>query len=169
MARLLTVRKPRRAEIDYLNTVLEQELAAGQRRWVEVLVLHAAGLEGTDIARALDIHVNTVYADLKAFERDGLDCVHHRLRGGAPIRIAEAQRAQILRLAQASPGEVGLPYGRWSLAKLCQYLIQQRIVRAISREYLRQVLKKGGCAFVTSPANSSVMTRDGVLFWRVCD
>lgn len=167
MPRLLTVRKPRRAEIDYLNTVLEQELTAGQRRRAEVLVLYAAGLEGTDIARALDSHVHTVYADLKAFERDGLDCVHHRLRGGAPLRITEAQRAQILRLAQTSPGEVGLPYGRWSLAKLCQYLIAQRIVRAISREYLRQVLKKGGCAFVTSPANFSVMIRDGTLSWRV--
>jgi DNA-binding NarL/FixJ family response regulator len=69
MPRPLTVRKPRRAEIDYLNTVLEQELTAGQRRRAEVLVLHAAGLEGTDIARVLDVHVNTVYADLKAFAR----------------------------------------------------------------------------------------------------
>ena len=169
MPRPLTVRKPRRAEIDYLNTVLEQELTAGQRRRAEVLVLHAAGLEGTDIARVLDVHVNTVYADLKACARDGIDCVHHRLRGGAPVRIMATQRTEILRLAQASPGEVGLPYGRWSLAKLCQYLIAHRIVRAISREYLRQVLKKGGCGFVTSPANSAVMTRDGVLSWHVSD
>jgi len=153
MPRSLTVRKPRRAEIDYLNTVLEQELTAGQRRRAEVLVLYAAGLEGTDIAQALDIHVNTVYSDIKAFERYGLDCVHQRLRGGAPIRIAEAQRAQILRLAQVSPGEVGLPYGRWSLSKLCHYLMEHHIVRAISREYLRQVLKKGGYAFATSGAN----------------
>jgi transposase len=153
MPRPLTVRKPSRAEIDHLNTVLEQEITAGQRRRAEVRVLYAAGLEGTDIARALDIHVNTVYSDLRAFERDGLDCVHYRLRGGAPIRIAEAQRAEILRLAEVPPGEVGLPYGRWSLAKLRHYLLQHRIVRAISREYLRQVLKKGGFAFVTSNAD----------------
>ena len=153
MPRPLTVRKPRRSEIDYLNTMLEQEITAGQRRRAEVLVLYAAGLEGTDIARALAIHVNIVYADLRAFERDGLDGVHHRLRGGAPVRIAEAQRAEILRLAEAPPGEVGLPYGRWSLAKLRQYLLQHRIVRAISREYRRQVLKKGGSAFVTANAD----------------
>jgi transposase len=153
MPRPLTVRKPRRSEIDYLNTVLEEEITAGQRRRAEVLVLYAAGLEGNDIARALNIHVNTVYADLRAFERYGLDCVHHRSYGGAPVQIAEAQRAEILRLAEAPPGEVGLPYGRWSLAKLRQYLLQHRIVRAISREYLRQVLKKGGSAFVTSNAD----------------
>jgi transposase len=169
MPRPLTVRKPCRAEIDDLNILLEQELTAGQRRRAEVLVLHAAGVEGQDIAHTLDIHVNTVYADLKAFAREGLACVHHCLQGGAPIRIREAQRTEILRLAQITPGEVGLPYGRWSLAKLCQYLIQQRIVPTISREYLRQVLKKGGCGFVISSANSAVMTRDGALSWRVSE
>lgn len=153
MPRPLTVRKPRRAEIHYLNTVLEQELTARQRRRAEVLVLYSAGMEGVDIARALDIHINTVYSDVRAFERDGVDCIHHRLRGGAPVRIAEAQRAEILRLAEMSPGEVGLPYGRWSLSKLREYLLQHRIVLAISREHLRQVLKKGGCAFVISNAN----------------
>jgi len=76
--------------------VQEQKLTARQRRRAEVLVLYAAGLEGTDIARALDSHVNTVYSDVKTFERYELDCVHHRLRGGAPARIAEAKRAEIL-------------------------------------------------------------------------
>ncbi len=169
MPRPLTIRKPCRAEIDDLNTLLEQELTAGPRRRAEVLVWYAAGVEGQDMARTLDIPVNTVYADLKAFAREGLACVHHRWQGGAPIRIGEAQRTEILRLAQTAPGEVGLPYGRWSLAKLCQYLIPQRIVPTMSREYLRQVLKKGGCGFVTSSANSGVMTRDGVLFWHVSD
>ncbi len=153
MPRPLTVRKPHRAEIDYLNTVLEQKLTTRQRRRAEVLVLYAAGLEGTDIAWALDSHVNTVYSDVKAFERYGLDCVHHRLRGGAPVQIAEAKRAEILSLAETPPGEVGLPYGRWSLSKLRQYLLEHRIVPAISREHLRRVLKKGGYAFATSNAN----------------
>lgn len=153
MPRPLTVRKPHRTEIDYLNTVLEQKLTTRQRRRAEVLVLYAADLEGTDIARALDSHVNTVYSDVKAFERYGLDCVHHRLRGGAPVQIGEAKRAEILSLAKTPPGEVGLPYGRWSLSKLRQYLLEHRIVPAISREHLRRVLKKGGYAFATSNAN----------------
>jgi hypothetical protein len=103
----LTVRKSGRTEIDYLNTMLEEELTARQRRRTEVLVLYAAGLEGVDIALALDIHMNTVYSDVRAFERYGVDCIHHRLRGGAPIRIAEAQCAEIVRLAEMAPGEVG--------------------------------------------------------------
>ncbi|MGA9923653.1 MAG: hypothetical protein WBQ29_09635, partial [Isosphaeraceae bacterium] len=41
-----------------------------------------------------------------------------------------------------APTTLGLPLGRWSLAKLRAYLIRQRIVPTISREHLRRVLKK---------------------------
>ena len=153
MSRFLTVRKPRRAEIDQLHAALEEDLTARQRRRAEVLVLYAAGLEALDIARALDIHVNTVYSDVRAFERQGVECIRDRLRGGAPRRITKVQRVAILHLAETPPGEVGLPYGRWSLSKLRQYLLQQHVVPAISREYLRQVLKKGGCTFVAPNVN----------------
>jgi transposase len=150
MSRSLKVRKPRRAEIRRLHTALEQNLTGRQRRRAEVLVLYGAGLEAVAIAQALEIHVNTVYSDLKAFEQRGVACIYDRLRGGAPVRISETKRREILRLAETPPVEVGLPYGRWSLSKLRQYLLDQRIVSTISREYLRQVLKKGGCAFAMS-------------------
>jgi hypothetical protein len=48
---------------------------------------------------------------------------------------------------------LGLPYGRWSLAKLRAYLIQPRLLKTISREHLRRVRKKGGWLFVASRAN----------------
>lgn len=153
MPRSLKVRKPRPSEIRQLHEALEQELTARQRRRAEVLAMSAAGLEAADIARALDIHVNTVYSDLQAFDRYGLGCLHQRLYGGAPARIANAQRAEILQLANTPPTDVGLPYGRWSLAKLRHSLLEHRVVKAISREHLRRVLKKGGSVFGASNAN----------------
>ena len=153
MPRSLTVRKPRPSEIRQLHAVLERELTARQRRRAEVVVMYAAGLEAADIAHALAIHVNTVYSDLRSFARYGLDCIQQRLHGGAPARIANAQRAEILRLADTPPPEVGLPYGRWSLSTWRHYLLDQRVVTAISREHLRRVLKKGGCGFGVSNAS----------------
>jgi hypothetical protein len=50
---------------------------------------------------------------------------------------------------------LGLPYRRWSLAKLQADLVRQRVVTAISREHLRRVLKKGDTVSATSGANSS--------------
>jgi transposase len=110
-------------------------------------------MEALTIAQALDSHVNTIYSDLQAFEHYGVECIRQRLYGGAPVRITEVQRSAILDLAVTPPGEVGLPYGRWSLSKLREYLIKHRVVEAISREHLRRVLKKGGSAFAMLSAN----------------
>lgn len=153
MPRSVKVRKPRVAEIRHLHAALEQDLSVRQRRRAEALILYAAGMEAATIAQALDSHVNTIYTDLRAFEREGVACVHQRMGGGAPARLTESQQADILRLAETRPSEVGLPYGRWSLSKLRDYLLRHRIVKAISREHLRRVLKKGGCVFAASNAN----------------
>ena len=153
MPRLLKVRKPHAREIRQLHAALEQELSARQRRRAEALLLYATGMEATRIADTLESHVNTIYSDLRAFEHAGVGCIHEHLHGGAPLRLSNAQRATILQLAESCPGEVGLPYGRWSLSKLREYLLEQRLVEAISREHLRRVLKKGGSRFAILPAS----------------
>ena len=165
MSRSLTGRKPSRSEIHQLFAALEQELTARQRRRAEVLVLYAAGMEAAAIAYALSCHVNTVYADVRAFHRWGLACLHHHLHGGAPARISTAQRAEICRLAEQPPGEVGLPYGRWSLAKLRQYVLQHRMVKAISREHVRRILKKKGSSSGASSVNCAATTRVAWPYW----
>jgi transposase len=162
----LTGRKPSPAEIHQLFAALEQDLTARQRRRAEVLVLYAAGMEAAAIAQALACHVNTVYAAVHAFDCGGLACIHHRLRDGAPARMSTSQRAELCRLAALTPGEVGLPYGRWSLAKLRQYVLQHHLVQAISREHLRRVLKKKGSASGASSVNCAATTRVDWPYWR---
>ena len=166
MPRSLKTRKPRIVDVRQLHSLLEDQLTARQRRRAEAIVLHAAGLEAAQIARALDVHVNTTDSDLQAFARFGVASVRQPLRGGAPARILPQQTAEILRLAETPPGEVGLPCGRWSLAKLREYLIKHRVVRAISREHLRRVLRKGGCACGASSASSSATPLAAARSWR---
>lgn len=153
MPRSLNARRLHPVEVRQLHSAMEKELTPRQRRRAEALVLHAASLEAAEIARALDVHVNTTYSDLRAFEQHGVASVEHRLRGGPPARITATQRVEMVRLAKTSPAEMGLPYGRWSLSKLREYLLKRRVVKAISREHLRRVLRKGGCAFGVSNAS----------------
>jgi hypothetical protein len=88
-------------------------------------------------------------------------------RQGAPARITAAQVDEIARIAEQSPTEFGLPYGRWSLAKLQDYVITQRhLLKAISREHLRRVLKKRIFACAMFSANSSATIHSGVRFWH---
>ena len=147
MPRSSTARKPRSPELHKLHRLLEAPLATWQRRRAETLLLHAAGVAAADIARLLEVHAHTTYADLQAFGQHGLASVCQSRPVGAPARLSAATVATIWRLAETPPYELGLPYGRWSLAKLRAYLIRQRVLQAISREHLRRLLKKGASSF----------------------
>ena len=162
MSRPLPVRKPNANELDQLHQWLEQPLKSWQRRRAEVLLLYAADGSASTIAQLLHVHRNTVYADLYAFARHGLSALSRPRKLGAPPRLSKKQIAAIWRLADRAATTLGLPFGRWSLAKLRTYLIRERIVPAISREHLRRVLKKGGTHFAASSASSSAPIPIGV-------
>ncbi len=166
MSRQLRVRLPNAAEMRQLRHVLETSTNARLCHWAEILLFYAAGLNAPSIADALAFHVNTIYACLHRFAHLGVALFQQAQRPGAPARITAAQIEEIARIAEQSPTEFGLPYGRWSLANLREYLIHQRhLLKAISREHLRRVLKKRIFIFVTFNANSSVMIRNGGRFW----
>jgi transposase len=153
MSRPSTIRSATAAELDQIHRLLKQPLQPWQRGRLEAVLLHSAGHTAVDIAALLGIHVNTAYSDLRLFHRRRLHGLLSRRRLGAPPRLTARQRRAICRLAEQPPTELGLPYGRWSLAKLRDYLIRHRLVRGISREHLRRVLKKGGTRSDASPAS----------------
>lgn len=154
MSRPSTVRKPTATELRRVHRWLEKPLLPWQLRRAEVLLLHTADPSATRIAQLLQVHPNTVYADLHDFARRRLSCLDGPRAVGAPSRLSREQIETIWRLVGQPPTALGLPYGRWSLAKLRAYLIRQRVIKTISREHLRRVLKKGDTACATSAANS---------------
>jgi transposase len=161
MSRSLTIRKPTAAEVRQVSKWLSATDDVQQRRRADVILLYGAGLTGREIAAALSVHVNTVYSDLRAFAEHGLACLQPAVTVGAPARLSAEQQAEIQRLAEVPPYELGLPYGRWSLSKLAAYLIKQRVLKTISREHLRQVLKKGALSCAASNARSSATIHSG--------
>ena len=153
MSRSLIVRQPHASDIRQLHKVLESPLAPDQRRRAEAILLYAAGLTAVEIAHLLEVHANTIYADLHAFGTYGVAAVYHFGQRGALQRLSPTQLNEVWQLAERPPYELGLPYGRWSLSKLREYLITHQILPRISREHLRRVLKKGGCDYAASSAN----------------
>jgi transposase len=143
MARYSRIRKPTTAEVKRLQRLIETVSDQRQRRRAEILVLYATGMTATAIAEILGMHLNTISRVLHLFGRRGLVAVTGMRHGGAPPQISVRQAARIRHLADRPPTQRGLPYGRWSLAKLRDYVLCQHIVTQISREHLRRLLKKG--------------------------
>jgi transposase len=159
--RPLRIRKPTASQLRAVHRLLQEPLRPWQRRRAETVLLFAAGHHATDIARLLEVHVNTTYADLHAFQCVGVPALRQERRVGARPRLTPAHRATIWRLAEQAPTALGLPWGRWTLSTLRTYLLHQRLIPTISREHLRRVLKKGGSGCGASGANWSAMTRSG--------
>lgn len=153
MPRPLTLRKPTAAEFRRLNQLIEEAPTPRQQRRAHAAVLYYTGMNARDIAAALGVHPNTIYADLEAFDRHGLASVAQVAPMGAPARLDVRQTEEICRIARLDPGACGEPYGHWSLATLRTYLTRHRILRHISREHLRQLLKKGASTGGISNAN----------------
>ncbi len=159
MGRSLNVRRPTTSEVRRASAILSQSDHRQVRRRADVIVLLSAGLSAQDIATSLGVHPNTIYNDLRQFARHRITALGQARRRGAPVRLTDEQCQSICRIADQAPYELGLPNGRWSLTRLRAHLIKQRIVKRISREHLRQVLKKGGSNCTEFAANSTAVTR----------
>jgi transposase len=145
MSRSLKIRKPNSVQIRRLHLVLEETTNKYLQRRAEAILFYASGLNAVEIAQVLHAHPNTIYADLHAFDQQGLGCLKPLAIGGAPMRFTPKQISEIWHLAQREPVEFGLQYGRWSLSNFQDSLIKKvRLIKQISREHLRRLLKKGG-------------------------
>lgn len=145
MSRSLKIHKPNSAQIRRLQLVLEQSTDKHLQRRAEAILFYALGLNAVEIARALHAHPNTIYTDLHTFDQQGLGCLKPLAIGGVPIRFTPKQISEIWHLAQREPVEFGLQYGRWSLSNFQEFLVKKlRLIKRISREHLRRLLKKGG-------------------------
>lgn len=165
MARTLHIRKPSAREIERLDAVLERECDPQVLRRAQVLLQYADGWHGTDIAAALGVHPNTVYADLHAFDAQALACLGPLSPGGASSHFTSAQVAEMARIALVAPQEFGLVDARWTLSTLRAFLMEPcHLVATISREHLRRLLKKTTFVFAPYGANSSAMIPCGERF-----
>jgi transposase len=110
-------------------------------RRAQVVLASAQGAKVPAIARRLyfsEQHVRTI---IKEFNAAGLEALTPKYGGGRPETFSEEQRSLIVEAALCPPDLLGWPFRRWSLAKLRDHVIRERIVTSISIETVRQILK----------------------------
>lgn len=133
----------------------ERELARLVRRgrrktssvtWRRALIVwrSAQGTTATEIARACGSTPDRVREVNHRFNRGGMASLAPRWRGGRPRRITAAMRSKIVAIATTRPQLLKEPYTRWSLRPLRAYLLRTKVVRAISTERLREILREDG-------------------------
>jgi transposase len=77
---------------------------------------------------------------LKRFQAEGIAGRYVRYRGGAPRKVTPAYREQVLFAVRRRPRSLGLPFSRWTLQRLAEYLGEQTGIR-VQDETVRSYLK----------------------------
>jgi transposase len=116
-------------------------------RRAQMVLWSAQGMSVPQIAKLGFTSEDRVRDVLHNFDADGFGSLYPRYAGGRPPVFTLAQRREIKKLARSKPAEHGLPFSRWSLAKLADFLVAEGVVEDISHEGLRELLRAEGVSF----------------------
>ena len=138
------VRPLHRYEKRQLQRLKRQHSNAVNSRHARVVLLSRGGLGSRAIAERVDYSSQWVRIVIHRFNAAGLDGIswypYWQVRD-APRKFKADVRAQVAEVALSSPQAL-IGMNQWSLAKLRDYLLEQRIVAGVSLEWLRQLLHR---------------------------
>jgi transposase len=127
-----------------LHRMKRQLVNAVNSRHARILLLSRGGLTNRDIARQSGCTPVWVRKIVHRFNAGGVEAVTwypYQCGPDGPRKFLSDVREQICEVALSPPKEL-IGMSVWSLAKLREYLVQQRIVGAMSLETLRQILRQ---------------------------
>jgi transposase len=116
---------------------------AETRTRYQMLLLSAKGQTSTQIARRVLRSQDTVVRVLKRFVTGGLDAVPRRTAPGRERTVTAAWEAELVRVIELDPHEVGQDTANWTTERLAEYLEQQTGVQ-VTQETVRVYLHAHG-------------------------
>lgn len=138
----LYVRSLRIAEGRRLQSILRRGKVRRTIRRAQVILMSAQSYRVIEIAEATYMNPEYVRNLIRRFNDEGMDLIKEKPRSGRPVIFDEERKAEIIEIAMSPPGLLGQPFSRWSLEKLRVYLMKTRVVRSISIETLRTILRE---------------------------
>jgi transposase len=151
MAKRYVVRLSEEERKQLTSLLGKKVLASKKRMRAQVLLKADASPEGpawTDsrTAEAFNVSVVTVEKIRKSYVLEGLEAALERKKQCRPSRQPVLDGQKEARLVALCCGTVPAGHGRWTLSLLADKLVELKIVEKISKETVRQALKKTSCS-----------------------
>lgn len=128
-----------------LRTRAQMILLAAERR-----------LTAAEIAKIVRSSEETVRRWLKRYLAEGVEGLSDAPQPGAPRKVTEEYREELLHAVRRRPRSLGLPFSLWTLQRLADYMAE-RIGLRVTYETVRMHLKDAGIVLsrpqhtITSP------------------
>jgi transposase len=129
------------AEGKKVQSILRRSKDRVAMRRAQVIALSDQGMRVQEIARAVCLSEEYVRELIRRFNREGTKLFSPAEWKGRPVEFTEELKAEIVECALCPPRVLGQPFNRWSLEKLKAYVIHAQIVKGISLETLRTILR----------------------------
>jgi transposase len=136
------VRELSPAEGQRLKRLSKRAKQASTMQRASILLASNTLMSAPQIARMWMTDESHVRRVIHAFNEHGFESLRPRFGGGRPRRISTDDEQRIVAVAGARPDSLGVPYTRWSLAKLSRYLGGQGI--EVSPAQLGRLLARNG-------------------------
>jgi transposase len=121
----------------------ESAADAETRTRYQMVLLAQQGLSATAIAPLVVRSHDTVSRVLRHYRDGGLDAVPHRPRPGRAPTITPVWQAELVRVIDLDPHDVGVPSANWTTGLLADYLAKGTGI-AVDAETVRQRLHRLG-------------------------
>jgi transposase len=108
-----------------------------------VLLAYAHGRHPTEVAALVRRSAVTVRKVLRRFGREGAAGLPYRQGGGRELTVTPAWEAELQRVIELAPREVGVERANWSTALLAEHLARATGVR-VEQETVRRRLHRLG-------------------------
>ena len=159
------VRPLRPYEKQNLRRMKRQRMNSVNSRHARVVLLSRGGLGSRAIAERAGYSPQWVRTVIHRFNADGVDGISWYPYGqvrDTPRKFTADIREQVVEVALSSPKAL-IGMTQWSLAKLRDYLVEQKILAAVSLEWLRLLLRR--CRVRLRRTKTWKESTDP-LFWR---
>jgi len=139
----ITLRPLDEQTLNDLRRRYDETSEAETRTRYQMLLLSAKGQTSTQIARLVLRSQDTVVRVLKRFFTGGLDAVPRRTAPGRERTVTAAWEAELVRIIELDPHEVGQDTANWTTKRLAEYLGQHTGIQ-VTEETVRVYLHAHG-------------------------
>ena len=146
------------ATVAELHRRYEEAPKAESRTRYQMILLAQQDYRVPQIARLVLRSEDTVARVLKRFLAGGLDAVPRRTPPGRERRVTPAWEAELLRVIELDPHEVGQETANWTTELLTEYLGQQTGIQ-VTEETVRVYLHAHGYGGLASDLDAATQSR----------
>jgi len=135
--------------VDLQRLLRSRSTPAGVQRRASLIWELAAGCSLAEASEAVGLHYTNAHRWVRRFMASGVKGLVEGARSGRPRDYDAQATTEILQVATAQPGDLGLGFTTWSLPKLEEYLRQRPRLRRLARSTIRRRLRTAGLRYRT--------------------